>query len=495
MLGQNPRMFQSGLHDPRFYDGHVEAPPRRSTVARGAGQPAQERRVLRGGRHHRPGARPDREAHRVRRGEARPQSRTQPGGGGRTARRSTATPSCPSCATSARATRWRPPPPACAPRCRASTRSTERSWCCSCRTAVAMPIALAGAPMPAPSEVGSAVRSRQARADGRVQQGGSVVDGLRAICDGLAALDPAFTAEHGRRRVHRVGLRADPLGGRGHRRVVGGHQGRRRRPSGCRSDSACSPRSRRSRRCCSGRRRSQHGRREAQRAEIADIIEHERFHVIFEPVVHLPTGVARRLRGAHPVRRRQRPDRPLLGRPRSVGLGLGARGGLCRVRRCARPRSCRRTCGSASTSRRRRSSTGSAAAVRRGRRSAAWSSRSPSTTQIDNYAAVRWAIERLRRRAGRGRRRRRRASPASATSSSCSPTSSSSTSRSCATSTCDPARQALAAGLRHFAALTGTTLVAEGVETQAEAAAIQELGVELAQGYLFDATPAHRVAG
>jgi EAL domain-containing protein (putative c-di-GMP-specific phosphodiesterase class I) len=57
----------------------------------------------------------------------------------------------------------------------------------------------------------------------------------------------------------------------------------------------------------------------------------------------------------------------------------------------------------------------------------------------------------------------------------------------------DPARQALAAGLRHFAALTGTTLVAEGVETMAEANAVRSLGVELAQGYLFSRVPENAV--
>jgi len=47
----------------------------------------------------------------------------------------------------------------------------------------------------------------------------------------------------------------------------------------------------------------------------------------------------------------------------------------------------------------------------------------------------------------------------------------------------DPARQALAAGLHHFAVGTGTQLLAEGVETAAELAAVRDLGIDLAQGY------------
>ena len=49
----------------------------------------------------------------------------------------------------------------------------------------------------------------------------------------------------------------------------------------------------------------------------------------------------------------------------------------------------------------------------------------------------------------------------------------------------DQARQALVTGMCHFASRTGTTLIAEGVETQAEAETLRELGVELAQGFLF----------
>lgn len=49
----------------------------------------------------------------------------------------------------------------------------------------------------------------------------------------------------------------------------------------------------------------------------------------------------------------------------------------------------------------------------------------------------------------------------------------------------DPARQALVAGMAHFARRTNARLLAEGVESEAEADALLDLGIELAQGYLF----------
>ena len=49
----------------------------------------------------------------------------------------------------------------------------------------------------------------------------------------------------------------------------------------------------------------------------------------------------------------------------------------------------------------------------------------------------------------------------------------------------DLGRQALVVGMRHFAAEAGCRLLAEGVETEAEAGALTGLGVELGQGYLF----------
>jgi EAL domain-containing protein (putative c-di-GMP-specific phosphodiesterase class I) len=49
----------------------------------------------------------------------------------------------------------------------------------------------------------------------------------------------------------------------------------------------------------------------------------------------------------------------------------------------------------------------------------------------------------------------------------------------------DPARQALVAGLGHFARSTGCVLIAEGVETEPEREVLRELSVDLGQGFLF----------
>jgi EAL domain-containing protein (putative c-di-GMP-specific phosphodiesterase class I) len=49
----------------------------------------------------------------------------------------------------------------------------------------------------------------------------------------------------------------------------------------------------------------------------------------------------------------------------------------------------------------------------------------------------------------------------------------------------DPIRQALVAGMLHFAASIGVEIIAEGIETEAERLTIQGLGVQLGQGYLF----------
>lgn len=49
----------------------------------------------------------------------------------------------------------------------------------------------------------------------------------------------------------------------------------------------------------------------------------------------------------------------------------------------------------------------------------------------------------------------------------------------------DPSRAAMVAGMVHFARATGTRLVAEGIETEAEAETLRILGVDLGQGYLF----------
>jgi EAL domain-containing protein (putative c-di-GMP-specific phosphodiesterase class I)/DNA-binding response OmpR family regulator len=49
----------------------------------------------------------------------------------------------------------------------------------------------------------------------------------------------------------------------------------------------------------------------------------------------------------------------------------------------------------------------------------------------------------------------------------------------------DPARQALVAGLGHFARHTGATLIAEGIESSAELDVLRDLSVDLGQGFFF----------
>ena len=49
----------------------------------------------------------------------------------------------------------------------------------------------------------------------------------------------------------------------------------------------------------------------------------------------------------------------------------------------------------------------------------------------------------------------------------------------------DPARQAMVAGMSHFAANSDCELIAEGIETEGESATLVRLGVSLGQGYLF----------
>jgi EAL domain-containing protein (putative c-di-GMP-specific phosphodiesterase class I) len=55
----------------------------------------------------------------------------------------------------------------------------------------------------------------------------------------------------------------------------------------------------------------------------------------------------------------------------------------------------------------------------------------------------------------------------------------------------DKLRQALAAGLEYYAIRSGCRLIAEGVETEAQAEVLQGLGIELGQGYLFGRPTRH----
>ncbi|MFI5042397.1 MAG: EAL domain-containing protein, partial [Acidimicrobiales bacterium] len=49
----------------------------------------------------------------------------------------------------------------------------------------------------------------------------------------------------------------------------------------------------------------------------------------------------------------------------------------------------------------------------------------------------------------------------------------------------DLGRQAIVVAMRHFARTAGCRLIAEGVETEAEARTLAALWVEFAQGYWF----------
>ncbi|HEX4979573.1 MAG TPA: EAL domain-containing protein [Acidimicrobiales bacterium] len=56
----------------------------------------------------------------------------------------------------------------------------------------------------------------------------------------------------------------------------------------------------------------------------------------------------------------------------------------------------------------------------------------------------------------------------------------------------DPTRQALIAGLVHFTRQTGSRLIAEGIEAEAERRTLEELGVDYGQGYLLGSPRAVR---
>jgi EAL domain-containing protein (putative c-di-GMP-specific phosphodiesterase class I) len=49
----------------------------------------------------------------------------------------------------------------------------------------------------------------------------------------------------------------------------------------------------------------------------------------------------------------------------------------------------------------------------------------------------------------------------------------------------DPVRRSLVSGLSYFAEATGSELIAEGIESDEERAALLELGVKLGQGFLL----------
>jgi PAS domain S-box-containing protein len=229
----------------------------------------------------------------------------------------------------------------------------------------------------------------------------------------------------------------------------------------------------------------QHGRRKEIRAEIDDIIRNERFRVVFEPVVHLPSGAPVGYEALTRFTDGSRPD-VRFEAAHAVGLGSELEAACARVAlRDAQslPAHVWLSVNFSPTS----IVEGVAAEVLRD------VDRSiileiTEHNEIENYAAVRRAIKECGEvlvavdDAGAGFASLRHILELQ-------PDIIKLDLALVRDIDVDPARQALAAGLRHFAALTGTSLIAEGVETEAEAAAIRQLGVELAQGFLFQPAP------
>jgi PAS domain S-box-containing protein len=226
---------------------------------------------------------------------------------------------------------------------------------------------------------------------------------------------------------------------------------------------------------------AQHARREALRGEIAEIIADEAFRIVFEPVVHLPSGAVIGYEALTRFTDGEPPDRRF-DAAQAVGLG-SALESACASRALVESASLPDHVWLSVNFSPASIVDGAAAAVVAG-----------ATRQviieitehnaIENYAAVRRAISECGNvlvavdDAGSGFASLRHILELE-------PDIIKLDIALVRDIDTDPARQALAAGMRHFAALTGTTLIAEGVETESEARSIRQLGVELAQGYLF----------
>ncbi len=229
----------------------------------------------------------------------------------------------------------------------------------------------------------------------------------------------------------------------------------------------------------------QHGRRREVRAEIEDIIRNERFHVVFEPVVHLPSGAPVGYEALTRFTDGSRPD-VRFESAHAVGLGSDLEAACARVALRDAQQLPGHVWLSVNFSPRSVVEGVAAEVLRDVQRSIILEI--TEHNEIENYAAVRHAIEECGNvmvavdDAGAGFASLRHILELQ-------PDIIKLDLALVRDIDVDPARQALAAGLRHFAALTGTTLIAEGVETEAEAAAIRQLGVELAQGFLFQPTP------